>query len=173
MKKVIWTADLSTAEVMGGAELVDEHLMQVLSKAGHQVEFVRAANLTPDVVKKNLECVFIVSNFISLPSATKKILKTADYFIIEHDHKYLRSRDPSQYKNLKAPPTAIINRDFYKNAQQVFCQSTAHGNVVTDNLELSNITSFGCTFWSSEHHSILRSSSAGAGGSSRRAMRTR
>ena len=84
------------------------------------------------------------------------MLESLDYFIVEHDHKYLRGRDPSLYTDYKAPSSAIVNRSFYENAKKVFCQSTKHGEVVRQNLKLDNIQSFGCTFWSPEHREILR-----------------
>ena len=52
MKKIIWTADFSAQEVTGGAELVDDHLIQVLRQRDYTVTFVKAARLTPNVVKE-------------------------------------------------------------------------------------------------------------------------
>jgi len=156
MKKILWTSDFSAQEVAGGAELVDAHLMSILTGQGHDVSFIKASQLSPEIVKRSIDCVFIVSNFVSLSTATKQLLRSATYFIVEHDHKYLRSRDPSRFINLEAPPKEIINRDFYKRATKVFCQSTKHGEVVRKNLQLDNIVAFGCTFWSDEHLQILQ-----------------
>jgi hypothetical protein len=157
MCKVVWISDFSAAEVQGGAEIVDHHLMSLLTEAGHSVVFSSSRSTTDLFIKSMAdECIFIVSNFVGLSARLQTLLGSTTYFIVEHDHKYLRSRDPSPYKDLRAPKEEIINRDFYKKAQKVFCQSTKHGEVVQNNLQLDNIIAFGSTFWSKEHFDILR-----------------
>ena len=48
------------------------------------------------------------------------------FIIYEHDHKYLRSRNPAQYVNYQAPQSEIVNKQFYiknvmdpKNTQKI------------------------------------------------------
>tara|TARA_R100000808_G_scaffold24996_1_gene60298 strand:- start:549 stop:2198 length:1650 start_codon:yes stop_codon:yes gene_type:complete len=160
MKKIVWIADFSIDEVAGGGELVDHHLVSLLKERlsdDHEVEFKKSREVTVDFVKQNIDSVFVVSNFVSLDPVVRNFIKTTSYFIMEHDHKYLKTRDPSRFGNLIAPKNIIINRDFYKKAIKVFCQSTKHGEVVEKNLKIGNIVSFGSTFWSEEHIKILES----------------
>lgn len=156
MKEIVWIADFSVNEVRGGGEIVDAHLIDLLSQNGYNVLFAKASTLQPNQIKANLDKLYIVSNFVSLREEVKKILELADYYIVEHDHKYLRTRDPSPFPDLKAPLNQIINKSFYKKAKKVFCQSTKHGEVVRKNLGLTNIVSFGCTFWSNEEKEVLK-----------------
>ena len=157
MHKIVWISDFSVAEVQGGAEIVDAHLMSLLQDAGHTVVFSPSRG-TSDLFIKSMadEYIFIVSNFVGLDPHVRSLLGSTTYYIVEHDHKYLRSRDPSPYTNFLAPKEEIVNRDFYKKAQKVFCQSTKHGEIVKNNLKLGNIITFGSTFWSEEHIDILR-----------------
>jgi len=156
MRDIVWIADFSVQEIRGGGEIVDAHLMDLLSQNGYNVLFAKASTVQPNQVKANLDKLYIVSNFVSLREEAKKILEQADYYIVEHDHKYLRTRDPSPFPDYKAPLNQIINKSFYKKAKKVFCQSTKHGEVAMKNLGLSNIVSFGCTFWSHEEKEALK-----------------
>lgn len=156
MKDIVWISDFSVHEIKGGGEIVDAYLMDVLTQNGHKVLFAKASTLTPQAIKTNLDKLYIISNFVSLNHGVKKMLEMADYYIVEHDHKYLLTRDPSPFKDWQAPPDQIINKSFYKKAKRVFCQSTKHGEVVRSNLGLDNIVSFGCTFWSEEEKQTLR-----------------
>ena len=64
---------------------------------------------------------FIVSNFINLHEDSKDYIeKNTDYVIYEHDHKYLKSRNPAMYEDYLAPEEEIINYNFYKSAKAVF-----------------------------------------------------
>ena len=58
--------------------------------------------------KSHLIC-FIISNFIELSPEVIEELKKSRYVIYEHDHKYLKSRNPATYKDFKAPPSEIVN----------------------------------------------------------------
>ena len=55
---------------------------------------------------------FIVSNFTLMSDAVSDALiaRPGSYSIMEHDLKYLRTRDPSVFKDFKAPSSQIINR---------------------------------------------------------------
>tara|TARA_R110002073_G_scaffold84228_3_gene200887 strand:- start:4605 stop:6215 length:1611 start_codon:yes stop_codon:yes gene_type:complete len=154
MKKILWIADFSVDEIAGGGELVDAHLLSLLDE-NYETEFLKASTVTTDTIKQNIDSIFIVSNFVSLSPMVRKYLQNTKYFIVEHDHKYLKTRDPSPFTDLIAPKNVVINRSFYKNAVKVFCQSTKHGEVVEKNLKIDNIISFGSTFWSQDHMNVL------------------
>ena len=84
---------------------------------------------------------FLISNFCNLKeNAKQELLKyPGSYFIMEHDHKYLKTRDPSVFKQFKAPPTQIINKIFYANAGAIFAQSKLHKEVIEKNLNILSI----------------------------------
>ena len=74
-------------------------------------------------------------------------LKT-NYIIYEHDHKYLKSRNPAVYKDFLAPEGAIVNRDFYNNAKAVLCQSQFHMEIIKKNIDLLNLVNLSGNLWS-------------------------
>jgi glycosyltransferase involved in cell wall biosynthesis len=91
-----------------------------------------------------------------LAESFKKILiHKANYAILEHDHKYVRSNNPSLYKDFLAPEQQIINKPFYTAAKAVMCQSKKHASVVQKNLLLNNIVSLSGNIWTEEQLSVL------------------
>jgi hypothetical protein len=70
------------------------------------------------------------------------------YIIYEHDHKYLKTRNPLSYENFKAPLEEIINTEFYLNAKAVFCQSSFHMKIIEKNLNLKNLINVSGNLWS-------------------------
>ena len=57
---------------------------------------------------------FIISNFTQLDENVKKVfqLYSNKYSLLEHDHKYIASNNPSLYKDFLAPEQQIINKFF-------------------------------------------------------------
>ena len=98
---------------------------------------------------------FIVGNFIGLSPESKEVLKNKNYVIYEHDHKYLRSRNPANYNNVTAPAAELVNVEFYKHAHLVLCQSDFHQSIVERNLKTDNIKSVGGNLWSLEALDLL------------------
>ena len=78
------------------------------------------------------------------------------YCIIEHDHKYVSERNPAIYKNFIAPPQSIVNKDFYKSAKYVFCQSVKHTEVLSKNLNIDNVINLGCSLWTKDQIEFLK-----------------
>jgi len=155
VNKIYFISDFFASELAGGAELVDDQLINYLEGRGHTVEKVRSFDT--DKIKETFQedVYYIISNFVGMSEQVKKDMQSKRYSIYEHDHKYLVTRDPSVFEGLKAPDIAIINRDFYKESQNVFCQSKKHKEVVENNLELPNIINLGCTLWSPEEIASL------------------
>lgn len=147
--KVGYVSDFFVDEIYGGAEIVDDIIIKSLSTAFEVHKIKSSAQL--------IECDFyILSNFTRMPESTKQILYDKDYAIIEHDHKYLKTRNPSVFKDYIAPADQITNLKIYRNAKQVFCQSKKQADVLINNLIIDNVSSFGCSFWSDEEINILR-----------------
>jgi len=151
--KIGFIADLFVEEVPGGGELNNEELMRLLSQDNHEVLKIKS-DVCHDRAfahfKESGHDHFIVANFIALPEKAKDHLAEKKYIIYEHDHKYLKSRNPAIYKDFLAPKEELINVEFYKNAAAVVCQSTFHKEIVEKNLELDNIISIGGNLWANE-----------------------
>ncbi len=149
--KYVFIADFFREQILGGAECADNTLIDYLRSKGHTVESVTCLQITAESIKKNKGANFIVGNFVSLSDDKKAALVEAkNYIIYEHDHKYLKTRDPSQFPNFMAPPDQIINRDFYKEAKAVFCLSAIHKKVLKNNLKINNVRSIGTSLWSDD-----------------------
>ena len=151
-KKVIFIADFFADQINGGGELNNEEAILLLQERGYNVQKVLSQQVTTQLIDDNSESNFIVANFIGLQEDCKEKLTTGGYkyVIYEHDHKYLKTRDPSLFKGYLAPDDQIINRDFYQSAKGVFCQSKLHKIVAQQNLKIDNIYSLGGNLWSNK-----------------------
>jgi len=149
-KKVVYISDFLAEDILGGGELNDRELCSILSKEYDiDVTRMRATQVNTSVIQdKNIDF-FIISNFIWLQEkGLLNLFKNRDYVIYEHDHKYLRTRNPGFYKNFQAPKGDIINEQFYKNAKKVFCQSSFHKDIIKRNLDINNIENVSGNLWS-------------------------
>lgn len=153
MNRITYISDFYADEVVGGSELNDAVLIRELDRLGYDIKLHKSATVQLlDIQEAEF---IVVSNFCLLPNAIIKNIFSKKYIIYEHDHKYLRHRNPSVYKNYLAPKSEIINREFYKNASAVLCQSDFHANIVRKNLQLENIINLGGNLWSDESFDIL------------------
>jgi hypothetical protein len=134
----------------GGAETCNFELIKRLRNRGDTVIEILSFFASVDFILQNDCDAFIVGNFLGLPDGSKEALQTRCYFLYEHDHKYLTTRDPSVFPGGVAPDTHIQHRSFYKNAEKVVVQSTKHKEIMGLNLKLDNIF-VGVNFWSDEH----------------------
>ena len=96
-----------------------------------------------------------MANFANLADAAKDALQFKKYIIYEHDHKYLKSRNPATYPDFLAPQKEIVNKQFYQNAVATLCQSNFHRDIVYKNLRMKNILSLGGNLWSQHHLSLF------------------
>jgi len=159
-KKIVYISDFFVDQVNGGAEINDDVLLTELIDKGIKIVKFRSNEITPKHINLYIKCgfVFLVSNFIGLSEESKKVLQINKnkYSIIEHDHKYLSTRNPIYYDNYLAPKEHIINKSFYENAKVVFCQSIKHYEVVKNNLQIDNIINLGCSLWSDEQLELIK-----------------
>jgi hypothetical protein len=152
--KIAFLQDFFDNELIGGAEQNDAVLLEHMSVLGHHVVPVHTYMIAPVI-----ECYdfFIVSNFTRLPQDVKQyLIQKKNYIIYEHDHKYVKTRNPAAYEDFKAPPSHIINRDFYANAKKVFVLSKICKEVIEKNLNIDNVVNIGCSLWSKKKLDILR-----------------
>ncbi len=150
-KKFVFLSDFSAEEMpLGGGELNDKELVSILRQRGHEVSDIRTRDFNLNSLKSTSGSYFIISNFAGLKPEIFSAFKDEKYVIYEHDHKYLPSRNPALYQDCKVPPEDVINREFYKNAVAVFCQTSFHAKMLKGNLTLDNVVSLGGNLWSLE-----------------------
>ena len=152
---VIFIADFFSNDLVGGAELNDSVLISGLEDKGVKIRRIRSQELTEEDVILNE--VFIVSNFIGLSERLKSMIMLKKYIIYEHDHKYLKSRDPSIFPKFKVPNDQIINAEFYRKAHAVVVLSEICKKIISETLEINNVHSIGCSLWSSETLEFIES----------------
>ena len=152
MNRIVFIADFFAQQVPGGGELNNHELIQILRKRGIEVLEINSQNVSPSFLQQQPESSkYIVANFVALSEESKRVLEAQkQYIIYEHDHKYVKTRNPADYENFIAPKSEIVNYDFYKNAIGIICQSTFHASIVESNLQLDNIHSVGGNLWSAE-----------------------
>ena len=154
--RVVYISDFFLDDILGGAELNDYELCNLISDSGYSLQKIRSHEVTIPVLDSIHGSRLIISNFINLRQEVKdKIIKDFKYILYEHDHKYLKSRNPARYKDFVAPAENIINFEFYKNAAAIFCQSLFHNNIVQNNLGLKNIINLSGNLWSLESLDLL------------------
>jgi hypothetical protein len=151
--KIAFISDLFLSDgIVGGAELVNDCLIDRLQARGYEVD-AKHSHTSIDVQVYDF---FIISNFVNMPESLKESLYDKNYIIYEHDHKYLKNRNPSVFPDFKAPPHMIINEKFYRCARAVFCQSNIHAEVVKKNLAIRNVVNTGCSLWHDDQITTLR-----------------
>ena len=156
MNKINFIADVFAEQHLGGGELSNQELINLLRKKDIVVDQLLSTQVTEDFISENRGDKYIVGNFMGLKENVKKYLTdNCQYVIYEHDHKYITSRDPSVYEDYLAPEEHIINKEFYKAAKSVFCQSKLHTDVVRKNLKIDNIKSVGGNLWSDSTLQLL------------------
>lgn len=156
--KVIFIADFFSDQISGGAELCTEEISIFFKENNFEIQKINSDQVDINFLNNNKNSFLFISNFINLSENIKRYIYTNKftYVIVEHDHKYCISRNPSIYNNLFVPENALINREFYKNALCVMAQSYKHAEIMFNNLWINNITSFGCNLWSEQHLDMLK-----------------
>ena len=155
-ENIVFISDFFAKDVLGGAELNNEELILILKKRNFEVLRTQSHLVDREFIEAHADCFFIISNFTNIRSEIiDTITDSYRYVVYEHDHKYLRSRDPANYPNFKAPPDKIINLKFYQNARSVYCQSSFHSEIVKMNTGLQNIINVSGNLWSEETLSLL------------------
>jgi len=150
MNDYVFVADFFADEVPGGGELNNEELINIMSSSKKNIIKIKSRNISKQFIENNSNCKFIIANFIMLSDESKKCFLNKNYVIYEHDHKYIKSRNPADFKDFKAPKDQIINETFYQNARAVLCQSNFHKNIIDKNLTKVNTISLSGNIWSIE-----------------------
>ncbi len=148
---ILFAADQFASDYSGGAELNDSALIELLMK-WQPVRTIRCRELTPKLIDRfltNQSDQILLGNFSQLSHLSIQALLNypGRYSIIEHDHHYLKSRNPCLYKNGIAPRNEREFLGFYSNAAVVFCQTALHKQCLVKNKIDAHLVSLGCNFW--------------------------
>jgi hypothetical protein len=151
MKKIVFISDFFSNQIVGGGELNDKELIDIL-KTRNTIKTINSHLVDQQTIEyyDRNGFVFLISNFFNLSEETKTKLLDKKYLIYEHDHKYLSSRNPAHYSGYVAPKKEIINYDFYRNAIAVLVQSQLHKDIMYSNLEINNIHNLSGNLWSEQ-----------------------
>jgi len=158
MKDLVFIADYFIEEVFGGAEIVDKEIIEGFTENGYTVHKIKCADISPNILDNiiNTKPEVFIGNFVSLsPQAIEFIATHCQYSIIEHDHKYVQSRDVTNFKDCHVPPEMVINRKFYANANRVFCQADSHAKLVSKNLGIETVN-LSTSIWSDKDLDIMQ-----------------
>tara|TARA_R100001591_G_scaffold55578_2_gene65380 strand:- start:172 stop:1011 length:840 start_codon:yes stop_codon:yes gene_type:complete len=154
MTDVLYISDFFDTDLVGGGELNDAELCNKFNLEGYNIDKMKSHTITTNVCD-NYDF-FIISNFTHIePTTLDYISENCKYIIYEHDHKYVVNRNPAEFENCVAPPTYLINVDFYKNAKSVFCQSSFHKQIILKNLNLDNLYVVSGNLWSEESLDLI------------------
>lgn len=161
IKNIVFISDFFAEQVTGGAEIYDNILINELKNQNIKVVKFNSNEFTKsyfDFYRKH-DFHFLISNFVNLNKELIKyiqVFKNA-YSILEHDHKYDTKRNPGVYnQDFIVPKSSIINKLFYENAKNVFCQSQMHEGIINKNLNLQNTINLSCSLWSEEQLNVIR-----------------
>ena len=149
--KIIFIADYFYDDFTGGAELNDYSLIKHFEILGHEIERVHCQNINQGFLHENKNTNFIVGNFILMPPDIRNYMaQNCNYIIYEHDHKYLKTRNPIQYKDFIAPFEDLANQKFYKSAKAVICLTQLAVDVIKANTGLKNVSKVGASVWTDD-----------------------
>lgn len=154
--RVLFLADFYSNTINGGGENNDAVLIAHLRESGIEVTCEQTDTTTTEQIDNHDK--IIVGNFVLLSGAVKKHLAdNSKYIIYEHDHKYVRTRDPSKFLNFAIPPEELVNVEFYHKAQQVIVLSQICKEIMEKNLGNTNVHSIGSSLWSEKKLEFLKS----------------
>ncbi|MBP93665.1 MAG: hypothetical protein CMC55_06060 [Flavobacteriaceae bacterium] len=154
--KLVFIADYFVEQILGGGELNNEQVIDILKSRGYEVKKINSHLVDEAFIEDNKEHYYIVANFVNLSENCKNLLLDKKYIIYEHDHKYLRVRNPGLFQDFIAPKEQLINIGFYRNAQSVLCQSQFHLDIIRKNINLDNLVNLSGNLWDTESLEFMR-----------------
>jgi hypothetical protein len=154
--KIVFIADFFVEQILGGGELNNEELILMLRADGYEVFKYNSHQVTASLIEQHKEDSFIIANFCNIRPELISLFYNKNYVIYEHDHKYLRTRNPGVFKDFKAPFEQIVNLPFYQNANAVLCQSGFHAEIIKLNTGLNNLINLSGNIWSLDSLKFMR-----------------
>lgn len=153
-KKIAYISDFFLSEVKGGAEFVDDTIINFLKNKVH-LTCIKSQDVTKD--KLDQFDFFILSNLSLLSDDLVYRLALKKYMIIEHDFKFIRGRNIPIWKTKVDQPTVAAFVELYKNSQKTFVQTKFHQQVFEENKIISNFYDLDCSVWSRDELSLFDS----------------
>jgi len=155
MKNIIYISDFFVNEIIGGAELSDDVIIQFLTNKGYNIKTIKSQTFNPTIHKADT---FIISNFVGLSEQNKNWFTSSGskYMIVERDQKYVRSRNTAMYPDFTAPESEVVNKTFYRGAHKVFCLTNHSADLLLKHINLTNVEPLGCTQFSQEQFDHIR-----------------
>ena len=94
MKTIIFVADFFSNQIMGGGELNNDELIDIIASKEYKVIKLNSARISDSFIDSHPDSFYIIANFVMIPpQILQKITTQCDYVIYEHDHKYLKNRN--------------------------------------------------------------------------------
>lgn len=161
MNKLVYISDFFVDEISGGAEICDNILINLLREDGFHVVKFKNGELSDKHIKLYRLCGyhFVISNFTLMSGSVllELINHPNSYSIMEHDHKYVKTRNPAVYKDYVAPFEDVVNREIFTNAKNIFAQSKIQAECIRKNLNVNNVVNLGMSLWTDEQLEIIES----------------
>ena len=157
MKKIIFISDYFVDQHLGGAEINDNTLIELLKKENLFHSKINSNQVTEEFIVSNLDKLFVISNFALLNMQLAPYFALGEYVFYEHDYKFLANRNPIIYPNFIAPEEKIINYNFYSNAKAIICLSKMHREIFEKNLDLDNCKNINCSLFDDKKINFLLS----------------
>lgn len=150
-KDIIFVSDFFFEDFpFAGAEICNRELVRLLQREYNVIE-IQSQKLDKTFIDHYQDSLYILGSFFLVPKESLEVIKTLEYIIYEHDHKYLSNRNPAEFTDFLAPREKIRYQDLYENARLVICQSKFHEDIVKKNLpHLKNIYNAGCSLWGAQ-----------------------
>ena len=155
--KYLICSDFFIDDFVGGAALNDEELFNILKDRGEDVEKVKTSSIGTQFLDDNKDNIFIISNFFGLIPEVKEEIQKLKYIIIAHDYKFVEHTNPALYKDFLVTQNEIINKEFYRNAKAIICQSSFQQEIYNKNLTEIKTLNFSGNLWSDETLEYLSS----------------
>jgi len=150
---LIFIADYFTDQVLGGAEVCNEIVIEELQKRDHRIYKILAERVTLEFLNKTKNLLYIISNFAKLKKECVNYIveNGVKYLLYMHDHAYTPSRNPGLFKDYVVPKDKIINEGLFEKAKVVFGQTKFHCEIMQKNLpKCTNIVNLGGSLWRDE-----------------------
>lgn len=149
--KVVFVSDFFSSDLMGGAELTTDAIVQTCPAERNLKPFkIHSTSLTPTLLSKNSDKHFVVGNFTRMPSDAFDHLCFGgfSYSVIEYDFKYCSFRSEYRHQTevespCNCPETVHGQRmeKFYRGAKARYWMSQKQKEFFCS--RLPNITSLG------------------------------
>ena len=157
MRQIIFIGDFFIEDLLGGAEINDDTLINMFIKEGMLYEKIHSHKVTKNYLLEHKDKLFVLTNCVRLKPELTPVLALMDYVIYEHDYKFIKSRNPAFYPNFEVPKSEIINYNFYANAKSVVCLAKMHRDIFEKNLDIDNITNIHCSLFDDKKLDLLLS----------------